>query len=91
MLYELFAVSLAMFLCAAEEHLTCLRTDDIINRPPSTGQTVTQGKPGKRGPRGLKGEPGVGLKGEPGIPDNSLINSLRGNLFFNPLHENCVM
>ena len=81
MLYKLFAVSLAILLCTAHEHLTCLRTDDLINQPTSTAQTVTQGKPGKRGPRGLKGEPGVGLKGEPGIPDNSLINSLRGNLF----------
>ena len=81
MLYKLFAVSLAIFLCTAKEHFTCLRTDDVINQPPLTGQTVTQGKPGERGPRGLKGEPGVGLKGEPGIPDNSLINSLRGNLF----------
>ena len=81
MLYKLFTVSLAVFLCTAKEHFTCLRTDDVINQPPSTAQTVTQGKPGERGPRGLKGEPGVGLKGEPGIPDNSLINSLKGNLF----------
>ena len=82
MLCKLFVVSLAIFLCTAQEHLTCLRTDDVINRPPSTDQTNTQGKPGKRGPRGLKGEPGVGLKGEPGLPDNSLINTLEVTLFF---------
>jgi len=77
MLLELFTVILAMYTCNAQDVLTCLRTDDIINqqRPLTTN---TQGRPGRRGPPGLKGEPGVGLKGEPGVPDNALINAVKG-------------
>ena len=79
MFYQLIVVGLAFFACNAQEHLTCLRTDDVINPPSQPNHSNTQqGRPGRRGPPGPKGEKGVGLKGEPGIPDNSQINMLRG-------------
>ena len=74
MIYRLIAFSFVLIYCGAQEHLTCLRTDDVIApSPPSTNDNVQQGRPGRRGPVGLQG-----LKGEPGIPDNSLIDSLKG-------------
>jgi len=64
--------------CSAQEHLTCLRTDDIISPSPPPTSNIQQGRPGRHGPPGQKGEKGMAIKGEPGIPDNSQINLLRG-------------
>ena len=68
--------------CSAQEHLTCLRTDDVLNRQsPQHSQRALQGSPGKRGPRGQVGSRGSpGQKGEPGIPDNQQIKLLRDQL-----------
>ena len=83
MFYRLIVVCFAFSTCNAQEHLTCLRTDDVINPSPKPNRTnLPQGRPGRRGPPGPKGERGVGLKGEPGIPDNSQVNMLRGKLLF---------
>ena len=70
--------------CSAQEHLTCLRTDDVLNRQsPQHSQRALQGSPGKRGPRGQVGSRGSpGQKGEPGIPDNQQIKLLRDQLDF---------
>ena len=64
--------------CCAQEHLTCLRTDDVLNQQnPQTPQRAVQGPPGKRGAKGQVGSRGRrGQKGEPGIPDNQQINLL---------------
>ena len=68
--------------CSAQEHLTCLRTDDILNRQsPQHSQRTLQGSPGKRGPRGQVGSRGSpGQKGEPGIPDNQQMKLLQDQL-----------
>ena len=68
--------------CSAQEHLTCLRTDDVLNRQSQQhSQRALQGSPGKRGPRGQVGSRGRrGQKGEPGIPDDQQIKLLRDQL-----------
>ena len=68
--------------CSAQEHLTCLRTDDVLSRQsPQHSQTALQGSPGKRGPRGQVGSRGrPGQKGEPGISDDQQIKLLRDQL-----------
>ena len=68
--------------CSAQEHLTCLRTDDVLNRQSQQHpQRALQGSPGKRGPRGQMGSRGrPGQKGEPGIPDDQQIKLLRDQL-----------
>ena len=66
-------------ICCAQEHLTCLRTDDVLNQQnPRTPQRAVQGPPGKRGAKGEVGSRGIpGQKGEPGIPDSRPIDLLR--------------
>ena len=68
--------------CSAQEHLTCLRTDDVLSRQsPQHSQRALQGSPGKRGPRGQMGSRGSpGQKGEPGISDDQQIKLLRDQL-----------
>ena len=68
--------------CSAQEHLTCLRTDDVLNRQsPQHSERALQGSPGKQGPRGQVGSRGrPGQKGEPGIPDDQQIKLLRDQL-----------
>ena len=68
--------------CCAREHLTCLRTDDVLNQQnPQSPQREMQGPPGKRGAKGQVGSRGKrGQKGEPGIPDNYQIKLLRDQL-----------
>ena len=68
--------------CSAQEHLTCLRTDDALNRQsPQHSQRALQGSPGKRGAKGQVGSRGSpGQKGEPGIPDDQQIKILRDQL-----------
>jgi len=63
--------------CNAQEHLICLRTDDVINPSPNKTTTNVQGRPGRLGPQGPKGDSIKGMKGEPGISDQSLVESLR--------------
>ena len=63
----LFAVGVA------QEHLTCLRTENVLNPSAPPNSRTQQGAPGKRGPMGLKGQ-----KGELGVPDNSTIEVLKG-------------
>ena len=66
--------------CCAQEHLTCLRTDDVLNQQqhPQTHQRALQGPPGKRGAKGQMGSRGMpGQKGEPGIPDEQQIALLQ--------------
>ena len=65
--------------CCAQEHLTCLRTDDMLNQQsPQTPQRDLQGSPGKRGAKGQMGSRGSpGQKGESGIPDDRQMILLR--------------
>ena len=77
MMYQWTVLCFILAACGAQQHLTCLRTDEIITpSPPITDDNVQQGRPGRRGPIGPVGL--QGLKGEPGIPDNSVIDELRG-------------
>ena len=77
MIYKCIVFCFILATCGAQQHLTCLRTDEIISpSSPSTDDNVQQGRPGRRGPRGPVGV--QGLKGEPGIPDNSVIEKLKG-------------
>ena len=72
---------LMLNICNAQEHLTCLRTNDVLRPQPTVSTRIQQGPPGKRGPIGLKGDTGSkGNKGDPGIPDQTLINALRGEV-----------
>ena len=68
--------------CESQEHLTCLRTQDVLTQQnPQTSQQTVQGPPGKRGAKGQVGSSGIkGQKGEPGIPDNSQMNMIREQL-----------
>ena len=68
--------------CGSQEHLTCLRTDDVLTQQnPQTMQRTVQGPPGKRGAKGQVGSSGIkGQKGEPGVPDNSQMNMVRDQL-----------
>ena len=64
-----------------QEHLTCLRTNDILRPQPTVSTRIQQGPPGKRGPMGLKGDIGSkGNKGDPGISDQTPINELRAEV-----------
>ena len=55
-----FVCCLVLTTCCAQEHLTCLRTDQILSQPSSQPpQRTLQGARGKAGPRGFKGEPGT--------------------------------
>ena len=77
MMYQWTVLCFILAACGAQQHLTCLRTDEIITPlPPITDDNVQQGRPGRRGPIGPVGL--QGLKGEPGIPDNSVIDELKG-------------
>ena len=72
-------------ICSAQEHLTCLRTEEVLTpAPPSTPRATHQGVPGKKGPVGLKGETGSdgikGQKGDAGVPDSSQIEALQGRM-----------
>ena len=76
-----FAFMLFVINCNAQEHLTCLRTDDVLYPSRQPPPRIKQGIPGKRGPRGEAGLTGSkGEKGEPGVPDVSEINMLRGKV-----------
>ena len=77
MMYQWTVLCFILAACGAQQHLTCLRTDEIITpSPPITDDNVQQGRPGRRGPIGPVGL--QGLKGEPGIPDNSVIDEFKG-------------
>ena len=68
--------------CYAQEHFTCLRTNNVLNQQsPQTPIRAVQGPPGKRGAKGQVGSRGnPGQKGEPGITDNHQIDLLRDRL-----------
>ena len=68
--------------CESQEHLTCLRTQDVLTQQNlQTPQQTVQGPPGKRGAKGQVGSSGIkGQKGEPGIPDNHQMNMIRDQL-----------
>ena len=76
------AILLAAVCCAQQEHLTCLRTDDVLNQQSSqSSQQALRGTPGKRGAKGEMGSRGdPGQKGEPGIVDNHQLNLIRNRL-----------
>ena len=82
MLKLVVCIIVLIAVCSAQEHLTCLRTDDVLNRQNQQhSQRALQGSPGKRGPRGQVGSRGSpGQKGEPGIPDDQQIKLLRDQL-----------
>ena len=71
-------MSLSTVFCA-QGHLTCLRTDDVLNQQsPQTPHRALQGPPGKRGAKGQIGSRGSpGQKGEPGILDERQMILLR--------------
>ena len=68
--------------CCAQEHLTCLRSDQAFTQQsPQTPQKALQGAPGKRGPKGEKGVRGIrGQKGEREIFSARQIDLLRDQL-----------
>ena len=81
MIFQLFIFDLILNICIAQEHLTCLRTNDVLRPQPTVSTRIQQGPSGKRGPIGLKGDTGSkGNKGDPGIPDQTSINALRGEV-----------
>jgi len=56
---QIYVFYLFLFVCNAQEQLTCLRTDDFINSAnPSSSPNLQRGYRGKQGPKGEKGEPG---------------------------------
>ena len=56
MLKLAFCIIVLTAVCSAQEHLTCLRTDDVLNRQNQQhSQRALQGSPGKRSPRGHVG------------------------------------
>ena len=79
MLNVVVCIVILIAVCCAQEHLTCLRTTNVLTQEsPQTTQRALQGPPGKRGARGQVGSRGrPGQKGEPGIPDNRQINLLQ--------------
>ena len=79
MLKLVVCVIILAAVCCAQEHLTCLRTDDVLTQQnPQRPQRALQGPPGKQGAKGQMGSRGSpGEKGEPGIPDNQKIILLR--------------
>ena len=79
MLKPVVCIFILAAVCCAQEHFTCLRTNDVLNQQsPQTPQRAVQGPPGKRGAKGQVGSRGnPGQKGEPGIPDNHQIDLLR--------------
>ena len=101
MIFCLFIFNLILNICNAQEHLTCLRTNDVLRPQPTVSTGIQQGPPGKRGPIGLKGDTGSkGNKGDPGIPDQTSINELRGKVSIQykfaefvsrTLYENCLI
>ena len=94
MMLKVVVIILYFALCCAQEHLTCLRTDNILPQPnPQAPQTTVQGPPGKRGPKGQdgstgskgqKGQEGLtgskGQKGERGVTDNGQTDLLQEQL-----------
>ena len=94
MMLKVVVIILYFALCFAQEHLTCLRTDNILPQPnPQAHQRAVQGPPGKRGPKGQdgstgskgqKGQEGLkgskGQKGERGVTDNGQIDLLQEQL-----------
>ena len=79
MLKLVVRIIILVAICCAQEHLTCLKTDDVLNQQnPRTPQRAVQGPPGKRGAKGQVGSRGSpGQKGEPGITDSQQIDLLR--------------
>ena len=82
MLKLIVCILILVTACGSQEHLTCLRTDDILAQQNSQiTQRTVQGPPGKRGAKGQLGSSGIkGQKGEPGIPDNPQMNIVRDQL-----------
>ena len=81
MLKFVACIFIMVTVCESQEHLTCLRTQDVLTQNPQTSQQTVQGPPGKRGAKGQVGSSGIkGQKGEPGIPDNSQMNMVRDQL-----------
>ena len=103
MIFYLFVFNLILNICNAQEHLTCIRTNDptcIKQGPPgergpiglkgdtgSKGDTGLKGDTGSKGDTGLKGDTGSkgdagskGNKGDRGVPDQTSINTLRGEV-----------
>ena len=78
MLKLVVCIIILVAVCCAQQHLTCLRTDDVLNQQsPQTPPRALQGPPRKQGARsqmGLRGRPG--RKGEPGIADDKQINQI---------------
>ena len=101
MIIYLFIFDLILNICIAQEHLTCLRSNDVLRLQPNVSTRTQQGPPGKRGPIGLKGDTGSkGNKGDPGISDQTSINALRSEISikykFNKfvsriLYNNCLI
>ena len=78
MIFHFFIFNLILNICNAQEHLTYLRTNDVLTLQPTVSTRIQQGSPGKRGPIGLKGDTGSkGNKGDPRILDQTSINALR--------------
>ena len=79
MLKLVVGIIVLVAVCCAQEHLTCLRTNDVWTQQSlQNPQRASQGFPGKRGPKGQPGSRGSqGQKGEPGIIDDHQMNLLR--------------
>ena len=79
MLKLVVGIIVLVAVCCAQEHLTCLRTDDVWTQQSlQNPQRTSQGSPGKRGAKGQPGSRGSqGQKGEPGVVDDHQMNLLR--------------
>ena len=64
MMHQWTVLCFILATCAAQQHLTCFRTDETITPSPQTTDGNVQ--------QGLQR-----LKGEPGIPDNSVIDEFK--------------
>ena len=82
MLKLIVCIFIMIAVCWSQEHLTCLRTDEVLSQQSAqTTQRTLQGPPGKRGAKGQVGSRGIkGQKGEPGIPENPQMNMVRDKL-----------
>ena len=60
MLKLVACIIVLVVVCCAQEHLTCLRTGDLMNhQSPQTSQRILQGPPGKRVAKGQVGSRGI--------------------------------
>jgi len=73
---QIYLSCLFLFCNNAQEHLTCLRTNDIVNsaNPSPCSSNIQRGYRDKQGPKGEKGDTGISVNAV-------LLLVLRGMIF----------